>query len=350
MSAGAAGAPSAGPSTTDRLGRPLRDLRISVTDRCNFRCTYCMPREVYGQSFRFLPHDRAADLRGDHPPGARSPSAWACARSASPAASRCCAATSRSSWPCSPALPGLADLTLTTNGSLLAAKAAALAEAGLHRVTVSLDSLDDDVFARLNDVDFPVARVLEGIAAAERAGLAPIKVNMVVRRGRQRGQHPADGALRARARLHPALHRVHGRRPHQRLEPRRGRARRARSWPRIDAEMPLEALPAHYPGEVADPLALPRRRRRDRRHRLGHAALLRRLHARPADRRGHALHLPLRRPRHGPAGAPAREATTTRTCASCSARVWQARRDRYSELRSEATVALPKVEMSRIGG
>ena len=126
-------------------------------------------------------------------------------------------------------LPGLADLTLTTNGSLLARKADALAAAGLRRITVSLDSLDDEVFARLNDVDFPVARVVEGIEAAERAGLAPIKVNMVVRRGVNEEQRPADGALRPRARLHPALHRVHGRRPLERLAPRRGRPGVARS-------------------------------------------------------------------------------------------------------------------------
>ena len=165
---------------TDTLGRPLRDLRISVTDRCNFRCVYCMPREVFGRDYRFLPRRelltfeeiervarvfvdlgvRKLRLTGGEP---------LLRRDVERLVER---------------LAGLGDLdvTLTTNAALLAPKADALADAGLSRITVSLDSLDDDVFRAMNDVDFSVSRVLEGIDAASSAGLA-VKVNVVVKRG-----------------------------------------------------------------------------------------------------------------------------------------------------------------------
>ena len=170
----------------DRLGRPLRDLRISVTDRCNFRCSYCMPKDVFDKDYKFLPHSsllsfeeitRAARLFVAHgvvklrltggEPLLRKHVEALIAQ----------LATLRT--PQGDAL----DITLTTNGSLLERKAQALADAGLKRVTVSLDALDDGIFRRMNDVDFPVADVLRGIDAALKAGLAPIKVNMVVKRG-----------------------------------------------------------------------------------------------------------------------------------------------------------------------
>ncbi len=170
----------------DALHRPLRDLRISVTDRCNFRCSYCMPKEVFGRDYAFLPQTsllsfeeitRAARLAvslgvqkirltGGEPLLRRHLEALV----EMLAALR---------TPQGEAL----DITLTTNGSLLAKKAAALRSAGLQRVTVSLDALDDGIFRAMNDVDFPVADVLRGIEAAQAAGLAPIKVNMVVKRG-----------------------------------------------------------------------------------------------------------------------------------------------------------------------
>ena len=170
-----------GNSTEDVFHRPLRDLRISVTDRCNFRCVYCMPKEIFGKGYAFLAQDQVLTfeeiarlvrifvdlgvqkvrLTGGEPLVRRDLEKLVAM------------------------IAPLADLdlTLTTNGSLLAAKAKALADAGLKRVTVSLDSLDDETFKRMNDVDFPVSRVLDGIAAAEAAGLVPLKVNMVVRRG-----------------------------------------------------------------------------------------------------------------------------------------------------------------------
>ncbi len=170
----------------DRLQRPLHDLRISVTDRCNFRCSYCMPKEVFDKDYAYLPHSallsfeeitrlanvfvqrgvRKIRLTGGEPllrknieilieqlAGLRTPDGQPL------------------------------DLTLTTNGSLLARKAQSLKDAGLQRVTVSLDGLDDTVFRQMNDVDFPVAEVLEGIEAARAVGLGPVKVNMVVKRG-----------------------------------------------------------------------------------------------------------------------------------------------------------------------
>ena len=174
-------APYDGRPLADTLARGLRDLRISVTDRCNFRCVYCMPRETFDHDFRFLPHTEILSfeetarlarifaglgvkkirLTGGEPLVRRE-------------LHRLVALLAQ--------IPDL-DLTLTTNGSLLARQAAALAAAGLKRVTVSLDSLDDATFRAVNDADFPVAKVIEGIEAAAAAGMAPIKINMVVKRG-----------------------------------------------------------------------------------------------------------------------------------------------------------------------
>ncbi len=166
----------------DTLGRPLHDLRISVTDRCNFRCTYCMPKEVFGREYQFLRREQLLTfeeiarlawifvslgveklrLTGGEPTLRRDlPKLIEMLRG----------------------IDGLRDLTLTTNGSRLGELAQPLKDAGLDRITVSLDSLDDAVFRAMNDVDFSVSRVLDGIDAARRAGLAPIKVNMVVKRG-----------------------------------------------------------------------------------------------------------------------------------------------------------------------
>ncbi|MGP1628603.1 MAG: GTP 3',8-cyclase MoaA [Giesbergeria sp.] len=182
---GRAGAATAG-LLTDTLGRPLRDLRISVTDRCNFRCNYCMPKDVFDKEHAYLPHSsllsfeeitrlariflahgvRKIRLTGGEPLLRKNIESLVAQL-----------AELRTLDGCAP------DLTLTTNGSLLARKARALKEAGLNRVTVSLDGLDDAVFRRMNDVDFPVAEVLAGIDAAREAGFSGIKVNMVVKRG-----------------------------------------------------------------------------------------------------------------------------------------------------------------------
>src|SRR5439155_21907951 len=169
-------------SMRDSFRRPLRDLRLSVTDRCNFRCVYCMPKEVFGRDYQFLPSDklltfeeitrlarifvahgvRKFRLTGGEPLVRRD-------------IEKLVEMLAR--------IEGVWDIALTTNGSLLAKKAQALKDAGLKRITVSLDSLDDETFQSMNDVGFPVARVLEGIAAAAAVGLAPVKINMVVKRG-----------------------------------------------------------------------------------------------------------------------------------------------------------------------
>lgn len=175
----------------DRLGRPLNDLRISVTDRCNFRCGYCMPKEIFDKRYAFLPQSsllsfeeitRLASIFVGHgvhklrltggEPTLRKHLESLIAQ----------LATLRT------AAGQPLDITLTTNGSTLERKAAALKAAGLKRITVSLDALDDGIFRAMNDVDFPVTDVLKGIDAALAAGLAPVKINMVVKRGTNDGQ------------------------------------------------------------------------------------------------------------------------------------------------------------------
>src|ERR687897_737666 len=163
----------------DRFGRPLRDLRVSVTDRCNFRCVYCMPKEVYGRDFQFL--ERAALLSFEEITRLARVFAGLGVEKIRLTGGEPLVRRDLERLVTMLAAIGGLDLTLTTNGSLLAHKAAALAAAVLKRVTVSLDSLDDAVFRAMNDVDFPVERVLAGIEAAAAAGL-PVKVNAVVKR------------------------------------------------------------------------------------------------------------------------------------------------------------------------
>jgi cyclic pyranopterin phosphate synthase len=204
---------------TDQLQRPLRDLRVSVTDRCNFRCTYCMPKEVFGRDYDFLPRAEILTfeeitrlvrvfvalgvekvrLTGGEPL-LRKDIEHLIAELA--------------------AIDGLDDLTLTTNGSFLAQKADALRAAGLKRLTVSLDALDEATFAAMNDVGFPVARVLEGIDTALKAGFGPIKNQRGDPPRRQRTQHQGLGTALPRTGVRRPVHRVHGRRPQQRLAAR----------------------------------------------------------------------------------------------------------------------------------
>ncbi len=175
----------------DRLGRPLHDLRISITDRCNFRCTYCMPKDVFDAHYEFLRHadllrfeeiDRLARVFVSL--GVRKLRITGGEPLLRKGVEGLIAMLAAIRTPDGEAV----ELAMTTNGSILARKAQTLARAGLNRVTVSLDALDDAVFRRMNDVDFPVQTVLEGIAAAQDAGLAPVKVNMVVQRGVNDGQ------------------------------------------------------------------------------------------------------------------------------------------------------------------
>ena len=206
---------------SDTLARPLRDLRISVTDRCQFRCTYCMPREIFGRDFAFLPREELLTFE----------ELTRLARVFAGLGVRKLRLTGGE-----PLLRrGLERLVAMLDGrrhpghrpdderGSAGGKARALAAAGLRRVTVSLDSLDDAAFMALNDAAFPVARVLEAIAAAADAGLAPVKVNMVVRRGQNDESDPGDGRALPEQRARAALHRVHGCRHHQRLAARGSR-------------------------------------------------------------------------------------------------------------------------------
>ena len=330
--------------TLDRLGRPLKDLRISVTDRCNFRCVYCMPKSVFGAEYRFLERKelltfeeiervaRAAislgvtkiRLTGGEPLVRKNVDKLIALLA-----------------------PLGAELTLTTNASLLAAKAEALAAAGLDRITVSLDSLDDATFRAMNDVDFPVSKVLDGIDAATAAGL-PVKVNAVVKRGLN------DGGILELARYFRG--RGHTLRFIEYMDVGATNGWRlddvvpaAEIVERISAELPLEPVEPGYRGEVAR-----RWRYADGSGEIGVIASVTqpfcgdctrtrisaegRLYTCLFGLRGHDLRA---RIRGGASDEELQEAL---------AAIWGKRTDRYSERRSEATMSLPKVEMSYIGG
>ena len=237
----------------DTLGRPLRDLRISVTDRCNFRCSYCMPKEVFDKNYNFLPHSslltfeeitRTAHLFATH--GVRKIRLTGGEPLLRKNLEVLVGMLSELRTPDGAAL----DLTLTTNGSLLARKARALKDAGLQRVTVSLDALDDAIFRRMNDADFPVAAVLDGIEAAERVGLGPIKVNMVVKRGTNDGEilpmarHFKGTSVVLRFIEYMDVGETNGWRMDEVLPS-------AEVVRRIGAEFALEPLQANAPGETA---------------------------------------------------------------------------------------------------
>ncbi|HEX7224443.1 MAG TPA: GTP 3',8-cyclase MoaA [Candidatus Limnocylindria bacterium] len=334
-------------TAVDRLGRPLHDLRISVTDRCNFRCTYCMPKEVYGVDHAFLPRSEILDfeeiervVRAAVPLGVRKVRLTG----GEPLVRRNLETLVAMLAP----IPGVEDLTLTTNASLLASKAQALADAGLRRVTVSLDALDDPTFQAMNDVGFPVSRVLEGIAAAEAAGLGPIKVNAVIRRGLN--EH-AVLALAERFRGTGTTVRFIefmdvGHTNGWRLD---DVVPASEIVARIDARWPLEPIGADYRGEVAR-----RWRYRDGAGEVGVIASVSQPFCGDCTRArlsadgslytclfstsGHDLRGLLR------GGA------SDADLADALRGIWIGRDDRYSELRSLATVEGPKVEMSFIGG
>jgi cyclic pyranopterin phosphate synthase len=328
----------------DTFGRPLRDLRISVTDRCNFRCVYCMPKEVYGRDHAFLERRelltfeeiaRVAGvfvargvqkirITGGEPLVRRDVERLVAQLSALDV-----------------------DLTLTTNGSLLPQKAQLLADAGLRRVTVSLDSLDDPQFRALNDVDFPVDRVLEGIDAASAAGL-PVKVNAVIKRGAN------DDQIVPMARFF--REQGHTLRFIEFMD-----VGHTNGW-RLDDVVPaaeiidtlnrafgVEPVDPGYRGEVAK-----RWRYKDGKGEIGVIASVTQPFCGDCTRarlsaegklftclfaiRGHDLRALIR------GGATDEELT------GALENVWNSRKDRYSELRSDATESLPKVEMSYIGG
>jgi cyclic pyranopterin phosphate synthase len=329
----------------DTLHRPLRDLRISITDRCNFRCVYCMPKEVYGRNYEFLPRAELLTfeeiarltrifaglgvekirLTGGEPLIRRDVERLVEMLAA---------------------IPGL-DLTLTTNGAVLEQKAQLLEKAGLGRITVSLDSLDDEVFRAMNDVDFPVARVLDGIEAATAVGL-PVKVNVVVKRGMNE-----DSVLPMARHFRGSGHIVRfieymdvGHTNGWRMDDVVPAAEIVET---VAAEFPLEPLPPRYPGEVAE-----RYRYLDGTGEIGVIASVTRPFCGACTRARLSADGSLYTCLFGTAGhdlrALVRGDGSDDELASAIGAIWRARDDRYSELRSAATRDLPKVEMSFIGG
>ncbi|HET7170605.1 MAG TPA: GTP 3',8-cyclase MoaA [Gaiellales bacterium] len=330
----------------DTRSRPLRDLRISVTDRCDFRCVYCMPKEIFGRDFEFLRRSELLTfeeiarvvriaaglgvhklrLTGGEPLLRRD-------------LERLVGMLAE--------IDGIDDIAMTTNGSLLPRKAQALADAGLRRVTVSLDSLDDDVFRAVNDVDFPVERVLDGIAAAVAAGL-PVKVNMVVKRGLNEGSVlDMAGHFRGTGHILRLIEYMDvGTTNGWQMDDVVPAAELVEA---IGAEWPLEPVDPAYPGEVAR-----RYRYADGAGEIGVIASVTQPFCHDCSRArlsaegrlytclfaaaGHDLRGRLR----GDGGDEQLDAFLRR--------IWGRRSDRYSELRTAETSRRPKVEMSHIGG
>jgi cyclic pyranopterin phosphate synthase len=330
----------------DTLGRPVRDLRISVTDRCNFRCVYCMPKEVYGRSYRFLERRQLLTFE-EIERLSRVFASLGVEKIRLTGGEPLLRRELERLVEMLGAIPGV-DLTLTTNGSLLPQKARVLAEAGLRRVTVSLDSLDDHVFRAMNDVDVPVERVLTGIEAAAAAGLSPVKVNMVVKRGvNEDSVLPMARYFRGSGHILRFIEYMDvGHTNGWRLDDVVSAAEIVTT---IGAELPLEPIEPNYAGEVAR-----RYRYRDGSGEIGVIASVTepfcgactrarlsaegRLYTCLFATEGHDLR------------ALVRGGASESDLAEEIGRVWRARADRYSELRSAETADLPKVEMSYIGG
>jgi cyclic pyranopterin phosphate synthase len=332
---------------TDTLDRPLHDLRISVTDRCDFRCVYCMPKEVFGRDFAFLRRSQLLTFE----------EITRLARLFARAGVRKLRLTGGEPLlrreierlvEMLAAIPGIADIAMTTNGTLLERKARSLADAGLRRVTVSLDSLDDRVFGSVNDVGAPVERVLRAIDAAAAAGLGPVKVNMVVKRGLN-DQSVVDMARHFRGSGH-VLRLIEfmdvGATNGWRLD---DVVPADELLAAIAAEWPLDPVAPAYPGEVAN-----RYRYRDGAGEIGVIASVTRpfcgacTRARlSADGRLYTcLFAKIGRDLRGPLRAGASDADLEQLLG----RVWSRRGDRYSERRTAETAARPKIEMSYIGG
>ena len=331
----------------DTFNRPLRDLRISVTDHCNFRCTYCMPRDVFGPDYQFLQRDALLTfeeitrlarifvghgvekirITGGEPTVRRDlPTLIAQLRG----------------------IEGLQDLTLTTNGSLLRKQAQPLKEAGLSRITISLDSLDDATFRKMNDADVPVAQVLDGIDAAREAGLWPIKVNAVIERGVndhtmvELARHFKGTGIILRFIEFMDVGSTNGWQL-DRVVPLREMAEN------IDRELPIEPVDANYRGEVAK-----RWRYRDGSGEVGFITSISQPFCGDCTRARVSPEGELYTCLFGTKGhdfrSLLRDGSSDAAIGEFLRSVWRVRDDRYSELRTAETAGLRKVEMSHIGG
>ena len=330
----------------DTRARPLHDLRISVTDRCNFRCVYCMPKEIYGKGYQFLQKDQlltfeelarvAAVFASLGTKKVRLTGGEPLMRRGLDVLVRMLAE-----------IPDL-DLTLTTNGALLAEQAAPLAAAGLKRVTVSLDSLDDSVFKCMNDVDFPVARVLAGIDAAVAAGLGPVKINMVVRRGLNEGSIlPMARYFREKRLILRFIEYMDvGHTNGWRLEDVVSAREIVRT---INAELPLLPVEANYRGEVAE-----RWRYADGSGEIGVIASVTQPFCADCTRARLSADGGLYTCLFATTGRDLRgllrAGASDDAIRDAIAETWTERADRYSEQRSSETAGLHKIEMSFIGG
>ncbi len=332
---------------TDAFQRPLRDLRISVTDRCNFRCTYCMPREVFGPGYQFLnrteilSYEEIARL-------ARIFVAHGVEKLRITGGEPLVRRDLHTLLAQLRDIPGLKDLTLTTNGSLLRQQAQKLKDAGLERITVSLDSVDDEVFQAMNDSGVPVAVVLDGIEAAREAGLAPIKVNAVVKRVTNDhtivdlARHFKGTGVIVRFIEYMDVGTTNGWQL-EHVVPAREMVER------IDAEFPIEPAEANYRGEVAR-----RWRYRDGTGEIGFITSISEPFCGACTRARLSPEGELFTCLFGVRGHDFREllrsGKSDEEIAAFLASVWRIRDDRYSEIRTEETARLPRVEMSHIGG
>ena len=346
-----ADAPAPSGLLADRRGRRLHDLRISVTDRCNFRCTYCMPKSVFSKDYAFLPHasllsfeeiERLVRVFVAH--GVEKVRLTGGEPLLRKNIERLIEMLASMKTPAGEPL----DLTLTTNGSLLGRKARALGDAGLKRVTISLDALDETTFRRMNDVDFPVDDVLAGIAAAERAGLAPLKINMVVQRGvNDQEIVPMARHFRGSGHIVRFIEFMDvGASNGWRMDDVLPSAEVVR---RIHEHHPLVSLQPNYPGEVAERWAYA-----DGSGEIGAISSVTQPFCGDCSRArlstegrlytclfatgGHDLRA-LLRGGHDDAALSA-----------AIGHLWGQREDRYSEQRSRETAGLRKIEMSYIGG
>jgi cyclic pyranopterin phosphate synthase len=329
----------------DTLGRPIRDLRISVTDRCNFRCAYCMPKTVFGQDYRFM--DRKELLTFEELERvARVFSGLGVEKIRLTGGEPLLRRELESLVERLATIDGL-ELTLTTNASLLAKKASALRAAGLRRVNVSLDSLDDATFMSMNDVQFPVARVLDGIRAADKAGLA-VKVNAVVKRG-VNDAGVVDMAEHFRGTGHTLRFIEYmdvGTTNGWRLD---DVVPAAEIVERIDAAFPLEPVDPAYHGEVAA-----RYRYVDGQGEIGVITSVTRPFCGTCTRARISaegkLYTCLFAARGTDLRALLRSGASDEELTAAIEAVWARRADRYSEIRTEQTSQRPRVEMSYIGG
>ncbi|MGH2474558.1 MAG: GTP 3',8-cyclase MoaA [Candidatus Limnocylindrales bacterium] len=335
----------------ERLGRPIRDLRISVTDRCNFRCTYCMPKEVFGRDYAFLPRDQVLSFEeieraarafvGLGVEKLRITGGEPLVRRDLPTLIAMLAALR------TPEGAEL-DLTLTTNGAALRQLARPLVDAGLRRVTVSLDSLDDAVFGAMNGIEFPVARVLDGVAAALDAGLTPLKVNMVVRRGVNESSivPMARWAREIGATLRFIEYMDVG---------------HSNGW-RLDEVVPAQELidrvTTEWPAEPAEPLyrgeVAGRWQYLDGRGEFGVISSVTEPFCRDCTRARLSADGQLYTCLFAMAGrdvrAVLRDGSSDEALVAFLADTWRARDDRYSEMRSASTSDLPRIEMFAMGG